>query len=83
MAKFQPGNKAAEKRGPNKLTRSVKDTVLAVFNELQTEPKVNLKDWAKQRPTDFYNIAAKLIPTEVKANIDAKVTQVITGMEVK
>ena len=83
MGKFKPGEGGRPKGSENKLTRSVKDTVLAVFNELQTEPKVNLKDWAKQRPTDFYNIAAKLIPTEVKANIDAKVTQVITGMEVK
>lgn len=83
MARFQPGNKAASNRGPNKITRTVKETVLAVFNDLQDDPKVNLKEWAKTKPTDFYNIAAKLIPTEVKANIDATVTQTITGMEVK
>lgn len=83
MAKFEKGNKAAAKRGPNKLTRTVKETILAVFNELQDDPAVNLTAWAKTRPTDFYNIAAKLIPTEVKANIGAKVTQKITGMEVK
>lgn len=84
MAKFEKGNKAASKRGPNKITRTVKETVLAVFNDLQEDPQANLAAWAKTRPTDFYNIAAKLIPTEVKANIDGEITvKQITGMEVK
>jgi hypothetical protein len=57
--------------------------VLDVFNQLQSEPRVNLKDWAMENPKHFYDIATKLIPTEVEANINTKVTQVITGMEVK
>jgi regulator of sirC expression with transglutaminase-like and TPR domain len=53
-------------RGPGKLTKTVKETVLAVFNELQQEEcEVKLINWAKQQPTEFYKIAAKLIPTEI------------------
>lgn len=70
---FQKGNKAAAKRGPNKITRTVKETVLAVFNEIQSDPKVKLLQFAKNYPRDFYQIAAKLIPTEVQATVDATV----------
>jgi len=55
---------------PNKLTRTVKETVLAVFDNLQADPKANLLSWGKENPTEFYKIAAKLIPTEVNANVE-------------
>jgi hypothetical protein len=55
---------------PNKLTRTVKETVLAVFDDLQADPKANLLSWGKDNPTEFYKIAAKLIPTEVNANVE-------------
>ena len=55
---------------PNKLTRTVKETVLAVFDDLQSDPKANLLSWGKENPTEFYKIAAKLIPTEVNANVE-------------
>lgn len=61
-------------RGQGKLNRTVKETVLAVFNELQSDPEVKLSAWAKNEPTEFYKIAAKLIPTEVAGNIDSKIT---------
>ena len=61
-------------RGQGKLNKTVKETVLAVFNELQSDPKVKLSAWAKDEPTEFYKIAAKLIPTEVAGNIDSKIT---------
>ncbi len=54
----------------NKLTRTVKETVLAVFNKLQEDPKHNLKKFAETYPRDFYAIAAKLIPTEINAKIN-------------
>lgn len=66
---FEKGNKAASGRGANKITRTVKETVLAVFNDLQADPKANLFSWGKENPTDFYKIAAKLIPTEVNATV--------------
>lgn len=76
MAKklFTPGNKAAAGRGPNKITRTVKETVLAVFNEIQSDPKVKLSQFAKTYPKEFYAIAAKLIPTEVQAKVEAQIT---------
>ena len=80
---FEKGNKMGEKRGQNKITKTVKETVLMVFNELQGIEGVCLKDWAQDQPTEFYKIAAKLIPTEVKANVDANVTQkIITGQHI-
>lgn len=61
------GPTGGRKKGvPNKLTKTVKETVLAVFNDLQADPKANLLSWAKNNPKDFYLIASKLIPTEIK-----------------
>lgn len=53
----------------NKLNRTVKETVLAVFNELQGDPQTSLKSFAVAFPRDFYAIAAKLIPTEITGSI--------------
>jgi hypothetical protein len=41
-----------------------------VFDDLQADPKANLLSWGKENPTEFYKIAAKLIPTEVNANVE-------------
>jgi hypothetical protein len=60
---------------PNKLTRTVKETVLAAFNDLQQDAKANITSWAKENPTEFYKIAAKLIPTEVKGDVELNVKQ--------
>jgi hypothetical protein len=68
---FTIGNDGRPKGATNKLTKTVKETVLAVFNEIQHDPKVKLSAFAKQYPRDFYQIAAKLIPTEVQGTIDA------------
>lgn len=70
---FEKGQGGRPPGATNLLTRTVKETVLAVFNEIQSDPKVNLTSFAKQYPRDFYAIAAKLIPTEVKANVAATV----------
>ena len=63
---------------PNSLTKTVKERVLEVFNELQLDPKVNMVSWAKIEPAEFYKIAAKLIPAEINAHVDNKVINVIT-----
>lgn len=57
------------KGSENKLTKTVKETVLSVFTDLQNDPKHDLKAFAKKYPRDFYNIASKLIPTEVNAKV--------------
>ena len=54
----------------NKITKTVKETVLSVFNDLQQDPKYSLLTFAKEYPRDFYPIAAKLIPTEINAKVE-------------
>ncbi len=56
----------------NKLTKSVRETVLQVFNELQGDPKDNLYAFAKKYPREFYNIASRLIPAEVNATVEGE-----------
>ena len=75
MAKqlFEEGNAGRPKGAIGKLNRTVKETVLAVFNEIQADPKVKLSQFAKDYPKEFYAIAAKLIPTEVQATVDSTV----------
>jgi len=70
---FTKGNKAASGRGPNKITKTVKETVLKVFNEIQSDPEIKLSAFAKKYPRDFYAIAAKLIPTEVTGMMEANI----------
>lgn len=66
---FKPGNPGKPKGATNHLTKTVKQTVLEVFNDLQKSPKHSLKAFAKKYPRDFYNIAAKLIPTEISGTL--------------
>jgi hypothetical protein len=74
MSKFKEGNPGRPKGAINKITRTVKETVLAAFNEIQSDPKVNIISFAKTYPRDFYAIAAKLIPTEITGKIETKNT---------
>ena len=73
--KFEIGHKKVGgkvKGTPNHLTtqmRTVKETVLSAFQELQSDPVHNIVNFAKVYPKDFYNIAAKLIPTEIIGEI--------------
>lgn len=65
MAKFQQGNSGRPKGAVNKLNKTVKETVLNTFNELQKDKIHNLEAFAKKHPREFYLIASKLIPTEM------------------
>jgi hypothetical protein len=77
---FKNGNTGRKKGSQNKLTKTVKETVLSVFNKLQDDPKNNLTKFAEKYPRDFYNIAAKLIPTELTGAIDNHITlQIVRG----
>jgi type IV secretory pathway TrbF-like protein len=81
MAKTSTSFKKGEAKGrpkgtQNKLTRTVKETVLDTFNLLQEDRTANLLSWAKEEPTEFYKIASKLIPTEVKAKVEVTEKQV-------
>jgi hypothetical protein len=64
------------RKGPNKLTKTVKEAFETVFRDLQKDPKnpANLRNWAKAEPDKFYPLAAKLIPTEVRGEMNHTVT---------
>lgn len=78
---FKPGEGGRPPGVPNKLTRTVRERVLEAFNELQSDPVNNLVSWAKTEPTEFYKIAAKLIPTEIKG--DLQITKTVLHVERK
>lgn len=67
--KGKSGNPNGRPKGSeNKITKeikTVKATVLEAFHELQKHPKANLVAWGQRNPSQFYQVAAKLIPTEV------------------
>lgn len=65
MARFAKGEGGRPKGAKNKLTITVRETVLNVFNKLQGDQKHNLEAFAKENPKEFYQIAAKLIPSEI------------------
>ena len=53
----------------NKLTKTFKELLTDAIESLQKDKSANLKSWAKENPTEFYKIAAKLIPTEINASL--------------
>jgi hypothetical protein len=67
---FQKGQGGRPKGALNKTTKTVKEVVLAAFNELQEDKKNNILQFAKDNPKEFYQIAAKLIPTEINAKVN-------------
>jgi hypothetical protein len=52
----------------------VKEAFEAAFRKAQGTPGVKLDDWMLANPDDFYKICAKLIPNEIKGQMDHKVT---------
>jgi hypothetical protein len=76
--KPRPENAGRKEGSVNKLTKTVKERVLEVFNELQEDSEANLLSWAKTEPTEFYKIAAKLIPADINAKVEGKIITVIT-----
>jgi hypothetical protein len=59
----QPGS-------PNKVTKTVKEAFEAAFRTAQELPGLKLDDWAQANPTEFYKVCAKLIPSEIKGQVD-------------
>jgi hypothetical protein len=72
MAIGKKSGGGSRKGKPNKLTKSVKEAFEIAFNELQSDKKANLATWAKENTTDFYRLAAKLIPTSLNADLTSK-----------
>jgi hypothetical protein len=61
---------------PNKVTATVKSVFEQTFKDMQKDPKQPhaLGQWAKTEPAEFYKLAAKLIPQDIKANLTGNVT---------
>jgi hypothetical protein len=55
---------------PNKLSSTVKANVVAVFDDLNGEDLRHMKEWARENPTQYYNLYAKLLPTEIEAEVE-------------
>ncbi len=75
FVKGQKGLGGRRKGVPNRLTKSVKQSFEAAFRDLQAdeESPAHLLNWARENTTDFYKIAAKLIPEEVTGNVSLTV----------
>ena len=59
--KGQSGNPSGRQRGaPNKVTRAFREAIAVVFDELGGTK--HLLKWATKNPTEFYRIAARLVP---------------------
>lgn len=56
----------------NKLTRTVKEAFEQAFAALQEQKEVKLEDWGKANPTEFYKLAARLIPAEINAKVSSQ-----------
>lgn len=69
MGQFAKGNKGKPKGATNKLTKSVKEAFEIAFNQLQSDKEANLATWAKDNTTEFYKLAAKLIPTSLSGEV--------------
>lgn len=74
---FKKGNAGKPKGAKSHYSKSVKETVLSVFNDLQSDPKNNLKKFAQTYPREFYAIAAKLIPTEINAKLNKVTLEIV------
>lgn len=62
---FKPGNDAGRKPGArNRVGAGLRDTFVAVFEELQEDEECNLAQWARENPTEFYRLVSRLLPQE-------------------
>jgi hypothetical protein len=70
---FEKGNPGKPKGAKNKSTRLVKEVFSEVFSEFQADPEAALSVWGKANLTEFYKLAARLIPTEVEGESTLKI----------
>jgi len=60
---------------PNRLTTAFREAVQVVYERLGGHEA--FLQWAKENPTEYYRIAARLIPTEMQKNEDNRVVVVV------
>lgn len=68
FTKGQSGNPAGRPPGPNKVTTEVKKALQMAFEGLGGVPQLEV--WANANSTEFYKLWAKMLPTEVKAEVE-------------
>lgn len=56
---------------PNKVSTTVKENVIQVFQQLGGAKA--MAEWARENPTHFYNLYAKLLPQDVHKTVEHKV----------
>lgn len=61
---------------PNKITAKVRESFETAFSMLQQDRSANLLTWARSNPTEFYKLAAKLIPTDVNVQGEVQLVMV-------
>lgn len=66
---------------PNKLSGTVKDNVIQVFDQIGGTQK--MAEWAAENPTHFYNIYAKILPMQLAGDPDAPLSLTIAWQEPK
>lgn len=60
---------------PNKVTAAFKDAVRLTYDRIGGHEA--FAAWARENPTEFYRIAARLIPTEIAAREGARIVVVL------
>lgn len=60
LTKYTQENTGLNLKGIRELKKTIRETIDNVFDELQDDPKYNMKAWAKQELTEFYKLAAKM-----------------------
>lgn len=60
---------------PNRLTGAFREAVQVVYNDLGGHAA--FLQWARDNPSDFYKIAARLIPTEIHHKEDNNIRVII------
>lgn len=60
---------------PNKVTAAFKDAVRIVYEDIGGHAA--FAAWARECPTEFYKIAARLIPSEVNVSNDKGITVIV------
>ena len=75
--KGQPKSGGAKKGSVHLHSRALKDAVYAVFHEMGG--RNYLKKVAKENPPLFLSLLAKLLPTEIKAELDVSTHQLDLG----
>ena len=54
----------------NEKYKPFRELLIGAIHELQLLPGVNIKDWGKENPTEFYRLCSKLINIQISNDPD-------------